>query len=271
MEHLTHLNLAPAVLAGLLVERRQYTADAIVLAPVAGPAQPGRREVVDCRYDAKRGELNVALRSKSEARAALEAVLPDNHALQAAIAGFDHTRSAWQIAAALRERDHQLGLSPLQRRFFTLDGCRDEAQQNILSFFLPYRSLIRGDLPLTEKCISNALQQYVCLEPAPPQRRDEPGARCDDNCLGLDFTVGGPRAAAAPCVRVIVGPLAPAELDAYVAGGRQRLFLEAGLLANLLPAGWEWRVELRVKPADRIFHIGDTRCESRLDIQSYLD
>lgn len=270
------LNLHPALLAAVLIEQGLYSADDVLIAPAEGTPGAGLKEVVESTYDKRQRQLRITVRNKSRCRRDLEQGLPEKSPLRTALSLLEQEFSRWQIESAQREREHTLGLSPLQASFFDLSDVRSLAYQKILSFFLPWQSLIRGDFPLTEKCLQNALQQPVRLYAAQPQQRLETGASIGRNCVGLDFIAGGSVASPMCCALVEIGPVPVEELEAFVPGGRQRQFLEESLLPRFLPEGWEWEVRVKVAPEHNSFIIGGTtpegeKIDSHIDIQSCVE
>jgi hypothetical protein len=273
---LTTLNPHPALLAATLVEQGSHSAEEILITPAEGTPGAGLKEVTEYRYDEVQRHLCITVRSKSQHRRHIEQEVPEKSPLRAMLPLLEQEFSRWQIETTQREREHVLGLSPIQPSFFDLADVQDEAHQKILSFFLPYLSLIQGDLPLTEKCLQNALQQPVRLRLTSPKSRHEAGATIDRNCVGLDFIIGGDCESLAPCALVEIGPVPPEDLESFVPGGRQRQFLEKAMLPRLLPEGWEWEVRVRTSPEHSGFRIGGTtdegeKIDSRIDIQSFVE
>lgn len=273
---LTTLNPHPALLAATLIEQGLHSAEDILIAPAEGTPGAGLKEVTECRYDEAQRHLRITVRSKSQHRRDIEQEVPQKSPLRTMLPILEQEFSRWQIETAQREREHVLGLSPMQPSFFDLADVPDETQQKILSFFLPYLSLIRGDLPLTEKCLQNALQQPVRLSESQPRQRFETGATIGRNCVGLNFIVGGIVESPMPCAAVEIGPVPPEDLEAFVPGGRQRQFLEEAMLPRLLPEGWEWEVTVRTALEHSGFRIGGTteegeKIDSRIDIQSFVE
>lgn len=269
------LNPHPALLAAILVEQDVYPADDILIAPADGTPGAGLKEVIACEYDRRQKQLCVTTRSKSRYRSEIEHTLPEKSPLRTFLPSLEQAIGGWQIDLTRREMEHMLGLSPMQPDFFALGDMADEAHRKILAFFLPWQSLIRGDIPLTEKCLQSALQHPVRLSETRPTMRWAAGAEIGRNCVGLDFIVGGKVETTTPRVLAEVGPVPPEILETFVPGGRWRRFLEEALLPCLLPEGWEWELRIGVAAEHSGFRVGGITSEgretvSRIDIQSFI-
>lgn len=265
-----NINLQPSLVAAIMLDHEQCSHESIVIQPANNDVAPGLNEVVHFGYDKKQCCLRIAVKSKSDQRVRLELELPEKHPYRQLLEPMEKEMTLCAVGVAQRESEHQLGISPVQLRYFDGLASWNERQQKALAFFLPYQSLIRGDLWLAGKCLEEILQQPVSIRTTASKARMEEGGKIGYNCIGLDFIAGGLSHPPVPCVLVSVGPVASADLPEFIPGGRQRRFLEEAVLPALLPEGWQWDVAVRVPEEHRRFEAGCEEKPLRIDIQSFV-
>lgn len=254
---LEKVNLLPALLATLLAERGEHKATDIGIHPAEGRPAPTLREVTDTLLNPADGSVALTVRSKSEQRQTLEDGLPEGHELHELTRVLEREMTLLRIETALRERRHLLGLSPLLPVFFPETQGWPEDHKKILAFFLPYGSQIRGDMVLIEKCLQAALGEEVIVAETAPFRTRTEGSNTEDCILNAGSVAGGIVESQAFCVRISIGPVPPENLIEYTPGGRQRQFLEKGLLPLFLPENWEWETQVSVAPEYEIFKVAE--------------
>lgn len=256
MSH-ANLNILPQLLATLLAEQGECAALNIAIHPAEGLPAMTLREVQDVKHNRIDGDLTLKVRSKSDQKTVLEETLSADHALLQLAGVFEREMTFFQIGAMLRERTHLLGLSPLQPVFFPETMGWDDEHKKILTFFLPYGAQISGDLVLMEKCLHAALGEAVRVEKTGPLPVNVDHPRIGNCVLNSGIRSSGRAFSTAPAIKITVSLITPEHLPDYVQDGRQRRFLEAGLLPLFLPQGWEVDIRITVSPEFETFRIAE--------------
>jgi len=265
------LNLRPAGLAAEWVTQELYPLEDILLQPAEGIRSEQHREIVEVKEMPKGRGLAIYSKTKSDHRQQLEQAAVSAGWLQEGLAAIDREFSRLRIMLALREREHRLGLSPIQEKFYCDVQHWASPQRAVLAFFLPYQSLIRRDRHLLEQCLQTALAQPVRLTEGKARRRRIDGAPLNGCSLNSAAPVGGPGYSPLPCLDIRIGPIDPAELEAFAPGGRRRRFLEQGLLPAFLPPGYDWRIRLTVAGTQPGLRLADEGSPARLNINSTIE
>jgi hypothetical protein len=253
---ITTLNPIPALLATLIHEQG-VPKDQICIHPDGGLPRASMREVLDVQKNRKTGVTSIVINSKSDQRLNLERTMDENSPLLKLCSVFERETTRFQIEQMYNERRHILGLSSTQASFFSETAEWDEEHQKILSFLLPYRSQIKADLKLGSKCLAAALKVPVRMEMKASEKIQIAGTVVEKSIVNMVSLVGGSLISQRPKVGVKVGIVPIQFLREFAESGRQREFLEKGLLPNLLPETWDWEIEIEVQPEYSIFRVSD--------------
>ncbi len=255
MNDYSSLNLSSALVAALLVEQGEYSQEDITIQPMESIPGGSLREVLEIKPKKNNGGLTIFMHSKSLEKQQLETNLKESESLRILASLFEQELTFFRIGRVLRERQHLLGLSPLQASFYeeTKNLCKQ--QQKILAFFLPYGSQIRGDMVLMEKCLQAALNMGVKLEVKTSRNWKEDGAIANKCTLNGGAVAGGLCTESIQCIRVLVGPVPLDLLLEFIPGAYWYHFLENALLPLFMAKGWTWEIEISVAPDDQAFCI----------------
>jgi hypothetical protein len=268
---ITHLlNLLPPHLATLKAWQEKFPIDQIEIRPTKGIHSGEAKEVIKAWFDEHKNTYFIETKSRSKAREELEKDMPVKSDYTDLVGVFDRELSLFKIGLSERLLRHTLGLSPLQSDFFDLPQKFDQEQQDILSFYLPYQEQIRNEFLLIEMCLFTALGQKATVEPTSPKKIKIKGTPLNKFVMSTNTQIGGLGRSEKQCAKVKIGPVPMDKIAEFAPGGRQRVFLEEGLLPNFLPEGWEWETEIIVAEKDRAFAIAIEENPLRIGINSFV-
>ncbi len=203
----------------------------------------GMQEIIRLSKDQKHNGIVVHTRQSNLARKIALDELTNDDDWRILLEILDEEFTEIRIGQYLRRQSH-LQEEPMLKVYFDLAPELQEAQKQVLMYYLPYLDQIKNDLACMQACFQTIFNYPVKLLLGPPKQIDVTGTTVGQSILGMNAKVGGRGSSTKVCLCLQFGPLASENLESLVHGSSSRKFLESVLCPLFIPHHWDWKIEL---------------------------